>query len=283
MGLPALLLLEKWQRDAGPQARGWLAALGRFEALAALASSQVRAAGVVLPGGGSGGATASPPQGLGHPLIADGQRVANDVEVGPAGTFLLVTGSNMSGKSTLLRSIGVNAVLAQAGGPVCAARAPHAAGRRSRPASWSRTRWPTGVSFFMAELQRIQKVVAAADRAHGEGRVLLYLLDEVLRGTNSYERQVAVRRVVLHLLRQGAIGAVSTHDLQLAEVEELRSVCVPVHFRETIHPGGDPPMTFDYVMRPGSGDDGQRAQADGAGGAARGRAELSVETRRRTG
>src|SRR5436305_581641 len=108
-----------------------------------------------------------------------------------------------------------------------------------------------GVSFFMAELQRIQKVVAAADRAHGEGRVLLYLLDEVLRGTNSFERQVAVRRVVLHLLRHGAIGAVSTHDLQLTEVPELQGSVVPVHFRETVHPGGDPPMTFDYEMRPG--------------------------------
>jgi DNA mismatch repair ATPase MutS len=156
----------------------------------------------------------------------------------------------MSGKSTLLRSIGVNAVLAQAGGPVAATAL------RMPPVTLATSilvedSLADGVSFFMAELQRIQKVVAAADRAHGEGRVLLYLLDEVLRGTNSFERQVAVRRVVLHLLRRGAIGAVSTHDLQLAEVEELKSVCVPVHFRETIHPGGDPPMTFDYVMRPG--------------------------------
>ena len=73
----------------------------------------------------------------------------------------------------------------------------------------------------------------------------------MLRGTNSYERQVAVRRVVLHLLRRGAIGAVSTHDLQLAEVPEIASTFVPVHFRETLHPGEDPPMTFDYLMHPG--------------------------------
>jgi membrane protein implicated in regulation of membrane protease activity len=244
-----LLLLEKWQRDAGAQARRWLAALGRFEALAALASLKFEQPEwcfpVVDPAAGRFAA-----EGLGHPLIADGQRVSNDVEVGPAGTFLLVTGSNMSGKSTLLRSIGVNAVLAQAGGPVAATAL------RMPPVTLATSilvedSLADGVSFFMAELQRIQKVVAAADRAHGEGRVLLYLLDEVLRGTNSFERQVAVRRVVLHLLRRGAIGAVSTHDLQLAEVEELKSVCVPVHFRETIHPGGDPPMTFDYVMRPG--------------------------------
>ncbi len=245
----ALLQLEKWQRDAGPQARQWLAALGRFETLAALATLQFEQPEWCFP---KVEATADrlAAEGLGHPLIADGKRVVNDVEVGPPDTFLLVTGSNMSGKSTLLRSIGVNAVLAQAGGPVCAAAL------RMPPVTLATSilvedSLADGVSFFMAELQRIQKVVAAADRAHGEGRVLLYLLDEVLRGTNSFERQVAVRRVVLHLLRHGAIGAVSTHDLQLAEVPELQKPVVPVHFRETVHPGGDPPMTFDYQMRPG--------------------------------
>ena len=109
-----------------------------------------------------------------------------------------------------------------------------------------------GVSFFMAEVLRIKTVVEAADRCAAEGRRLLYLLDEILRGTNSSERQVAVRSVVRHLLAKGAIGGVSTHDLQLAEIEELRAACVPVHFRETIHPGGEgPAMTFDYRMRPG--------------------------------
>jgi DNA mismatch repair ATPase MutS len=245
----ALLRLERWQRDAGPQARGWLAALGRFEALAALAGLKFEQPGWCFPVVDAA-ADRFAAQGLGHPLIRDGQRVANDVELGPAGTFLLVTGSNMSGKSTLLRAIGVNAVLAQAGGPVAAAslRMPPVALATSILVEDSLAE---GVSFFMAELQRIQKIVAAADRSHAEGRPLLYLLDEVLRGTNSYERQVAVRRVVLHLLRRGAIGAVSTHDLQLAEVEDLKAVCVPVHFRETLHPGGDPPMTFDYTMRPG--------------------------------
>jgi hypothetical protein len=244
-----LLLLEKWQRDAGAQARRWLMALARFEALAALGNLRFEQPGWCFPEVGPA-VDRFAAEDLGHPLIADGQRVGNDVEVGPAGTFLLVTGSNMSGKSTLLRSIGVNAVLAQAGGPVAASRL------RMPPVALATSilvedSLADGVSFFMAELQRIQKVVAAADRLHGEGRILLYLLDEVLRGTNSYERQVAVRRVVLHLLRHGAIGAVSTHDLQLAEVDELKAVCVPVHFRETVHPGGDPPMTFDYEMRPG--------------------------------
>jgi hypothetical protein len=241
--------LEKWQRDAGPQVRGWLAAVGRFEALSTLAVLKFEQPEWCFPEVGADVDRFAARQ-LGHPLIRDGQRVANDVEAGPAGTFLLVTGSNMSGKSTLLRSIGINAVLAQAGGPVCAEAL------RMPPVTLATSilvedSLAEGVSFFMAELQRIQKIVAASDQAHGTGRVLLYLLDEVLRGTNSYERQVAVRRVVHHLLRRGAIGAVSTHDLQLAEVEDLKDLFVPVHFRETLHPGGDPPMTFDYVMRPG--------------------------------
>jgi hypothetical protein len=244
-----LHLLERWQREAGPHVRGWLAALGRFEALSALAMLRYDHPGWSFPSVAQGESRLAARE-LGHPLIPDGRRVTNDVEVGPAGTFLLVTGSNMSGKSTLLRSIGVNAVLAQAGGPVCAAAL------AMPPVTLATSiliedSLEEGVSFFMAELQRIQRIVELSDRCHAEGRTLLYLLDEILRGTNSYERQVAVRRVVLHLLRNGALGAVSTHDLQLAEVEDLKAACLPVHFRETFHPGGDPPMTFDYQMRPG--------------------------------
>jgi DNA mismatch repair ATPase MutS len=242
--------LELWQRAVGPRARGWLAALGEMEALAALAGLAFDNPGWAFP-------TVTEPEdriaarALGHPLIEAAHRVGNDVEVGPPGSFLLVTGSNMSGKSTLLRAVGVNTVLAQAGGPVCAAE------MRLPPVEIATSiliedSLAAGVSFFMAEVLRIQKVVAAADRCAAEGRRLLYLLDEILRGTNSSERQIAVRRVALHLLRRGALGAISTHDLQLAEIAELRAASRPVHFRETIHPGGEgPAMTFDYAMRPG--------------------------------
>jgi len=180
--------------------------------------------------------------------------VANDVTLGPPGTFLLVTGSNMSGKSTLLRSIGVNVVLAQMGGPVCAEslRLPPVTVATSILIEDSLA---DGVSFFMAELLRIRQVVDAADRAAAEGGTLLYLLDEILRGTNTRERQIAVRRVLTHLLAKGALGAVSTHDLELAEIPELASAVKPVHFRESFEPGaereGKPVMTFDYKLRPG--------------------------------
>jgi len=242
--------LERWQRDAGHWVRGWLAALGEIEALSALAGLSFDNPGWAFPAVSMDESSVTA-RDLGHPLIAAENRVGNDVEVGPPGTFLLVTGSNMSGKSTLLRAIGINTVLALAGGPVCAAE------MRLPPVEIATSiliedSLAAGVSFFMAEVLRIQTVVAAADRCAAEGRRLLYLLDEILRGTNSSERQVAVRRVVRHLLRHGAIGAISTHDLQLAEIEELRAVSRPVHFRETIHPGGHgPAMTFDYKMRPG--------------------------------
>lgn len=247
--LLVLEMLERWQRDAGSHVRGWIATLGHFESLSALASLRFENPGWNFPVVAEG-EPSYVARGLGHPLIRDGQRVANDVTLGPAGSFLLVTGSNMSGKSTLLRSIGLNAVLAQTGGPVCAESL------RMPPVTLGTSilvedSLAEGVSFFMAELQRIRDIVKEADRARAAGGILLYLLDEVLRGTNSYERQVAVRRVVLHLLKRGALGAVSTHDLQLAEVPEIASTCVPVHFRETLHPGEDPPMTFDYVMHPG--------------------------------
>jgi DNA mismatch repair ATPase MutS len=188
---------------------------------------------------------------LGHPLLPPARRVGNDVIVGPTGTFLLVTGSNMSGKSTLLRAIGINVVLAQAGGPACAAalRLPPV---RLATSILVEDSLAAGVSFFLAELLRIKGVVAAAAAAEARGAVLLYLLDEVLRGTNSVERQIAVRRVLRHLLSRGALGAVSTHDLELAAGAGLAEAARPVHFRETLAPGPDGPrMSFDYRLRSG--------------------------------
>lgn len=242
-------LLDRWRQAVGPKVRDWLAALGEIESLSALAGLRHDNPGWDLPTVGQEQDRIAA-RALGHPLLPESRRVSNDVEVGPAGSFLLVTGSNMSGKSTLLRSIGLNAVLAQAGGPVCAESL------RMPPVELATSilvedSLAGGVSFFMAELLRIRGVVEAADRSHAEGHVLLYLLDEILRGTNSSERQVAVRRILLHLLRAGAIGAVSTHDLQLAEIPELLAACRPVHFRETLQPGTETAMTFDYQMRPG--------------------------------
>ena len=227
---------EAWQRDAGPAVRGWLDALGEVEALcslAALAHAQPEWAWPRV-GAGSGqegdeGADAFRAIALGHPLIPGDRRVGNDVEVGPPGTFLLVTGSNMSGKTTLIRAIGVNAVLAEAGGPVCA-RSLAMPPVRLATSIVIEDSLEDGVSFFMAELLRLKRVVdaAAADASESGGsgaggRRLLYLLDEVLRGTNSAERRVAIQRVLGRLLDLGAIGAITTHDLQILAEGEARA------------------------------------------------------------
>ena len=243
--------LERWQAVAGPRVRGWLATLGEVEALGALAGLAHDEPGWAFP-------TLDPEAdayratALGHPLLPDDVRISNDVAVGPAGSFLLVTGSNMSGKSTLLRAIGTNAVLAGAGGPVCAEAL-------SLPPFelWTSVRvqdsLERGVSFFLAELQRLKLVADAARRARRQGTApVLYLLDEILQGTNSAERQVAARRIIADLVAQGAVGAVSTHDLALADDPDLAPHTVAVHFTDLVGDGVDAPlMHFDYRLRPG--------------------------------
>jgi hypothetical protein len=247
-----LALLESWQARAGKQVRGWLVALGEMEALAALASLAHDEPAWAFPTVTEDEPPLYAARGLGHPLLADDVRITNDVEVGPPGTLLLVTGSNMSGKSTLLRAIGVNAVLAQAGGPVCATALrlpPVTLGTSVRV----QDSLEQGVSYFMAELQRLKEVVDLAERAQEDGaRTLLFLLDEILQGTNTAERQIAARRVILHLVANGAIGAVSTHDLTLAESPDMAAAARPIHFTEQFHSGpAGPSMSFDYKIRPG--------------------------------
>ena len=245
-------LLERWQRHAGRDVRQWLDALGSVEALSALATLAHDNPDWTFPTLTDAGPAVLEARALGHPLLAHDARVANDVTVGPPGTFLLVTGSNMAGKSTLIRSIGLNVVLAQCGAPVCAAalRCPPLAVHTSIRVQDSLEQ---GVSFFMAELLRLKQVVDAAEAAPHAGRTLLYLLDEILQGTNSAERTIAARRIVGHLVASGAIGAVTTHDLALASGEALTRARTDVHFTEQFVPGPDgrETMTFDYRLRPG--------------------------------
>jgi energy-coupling factor transporter ATP-binding protein EcfA2 len=246
-----LVALERWKREGGGHARDWLETLGEVEALAALAGLRFDNPGWVFPEI-SPGRDRYQARLIGHPLLREEARVRNDVAVGPPGTFLLVTGSNMSGKSTLLRAIGVNAVLAQAGGPVCA-------DALALPVVdlWTSARvqdsLERGVSFFLAELQRLKLIVDAAARAQKRGGPpVMYLLDEILQGTNTAERSVAARRIIAYLVDQGAIGAVSTHDLALADDPRLAMHAETVHFTDTVGEGPDaPPMSFDYRLRPG--------------------------------
>jgi len=247
--LHVVVALERWQAVSGAHARDWLAALGEAEALAAFATLAHDNPGWTTPEFVDGRARIEA-RALGHPLLASGTRVSNDVAVGPPDTFLLVTGSNMSGKSTLLRAIGTNVVLAQAGGPVCAESM-----QLSPVDVWTSIRiddsLEAGVSLFMAELQRLKRIVDAA-RDPGRTRPLLYLLDEILHGTNTAERRIAARRVLTYLLKAGAIGAVTTHDLTLADDPALDAAAQRVHFTERFEQrDGATSMTFDYRLRPG--------------------------------
>ena len=242
--------LERWQARTAPHLRRWFAALGEFDALSALAALSHDNPDWVFPDIAESACRLEAQQ-LGHPLIAAERRVANDVTVGAPGSFLMVTGSNMSGKSTLLRAIGVNAMLAQAGAPVCASRLtmPPLAMCTSMRVQDS---LEEGVSYFMAALRRLKLVVASARSVRDGDPMLLYLLDEVLQGTNTAERQVAVRRILRHLMTLRAIGAVTTHDLELAACDELAGSCQAVHFTEGVeHHEEGLRLTFDYLLKPG--------------------------------
>jgi len=242
-----LAAVERWRDRSGASVRAWLDALGDADALAVLAAVRHDCPAWCFPEIDAA-ARSYIATDLAHPLIPDDRRVGNDVEVGPAGTMLLVTGSNMSGKSTLLRAIGLNAVLAQAGAPACAASLtlPPVALQTSIRVQDS---LELGLSYFMAALATLKRIVDAAEAGDPKGPLMLYLLDEILQGTNSGERAIAVRGVARHLLRSGAIGAMTTHDLAIAEAEPLSSSARLVHFTEQVHEDGT--MSFDYRLRPG--------------------------------
>ena len=205
-----IFALERWRQASGPRVRGWLAALGELDALALLANARRDNPDWAVP---EITETAGD-RGRRHRPSAAFRTIAASPTIsrsGPPGTLVLITGSNMSGKSTLLRSIGLNIVLAQAGASVCARRMtlPACDLQTSLRVQDSLER---GLSYFMAALARLKGVVDAAEHER-EGRVLVYLLDEILQGTNSAERSIAVRAVARHLLDAGAIGAMTTHDL----------------------------------------------------------------------
>jgi energy-coupling factor transporter ATP-binding protein EcfA2 len=242
--------LERWQRSVGPSIREWLTTAGELEALTSLAALSADHPDWVFPALEEE-SDRFESRDLGHPLLPDDERVVNDVTVGPAGTFLLVTGSNMSGKSTLLRSIGITIVLAQAGGPVCASAL------TLPPVSlWTSVRvqdsLQAGVSFFMAELLRLKQIVDSANARKLDEPRIFFILDEMLQGTNTAERQIAARQIIRHLVEKGSLGAVSTHDLTLADGPELAALAVPAHLTETVQETHDgPAMVFDYRLRPG--------------------------------
>ncbi len=244
--------LLRWRARAGRHLRGWLDAIGEVEALASLASLAFEHPAFVWPV-----LTPEPifdAEALGHPLIEDGRRVGNDVRLPRPGRALVVTGSNMSGKSTLLRAIGANAVLASAGAPVCA-RSLRIGPLQVATSMRIEDSLEGGISHFYAELRMLKRIIDLSKSPgpptqEGASRVaVLFLLDEILHGTNSRERIAGARAVVRELIAHGALGAVSTHDLGIASLDrELEGRVENAHFEEQVV--GET-MTFDYVLRPG--------------------------------
>ena len=235
--------LETWRRTTGPAIGDWLAAVAELEALAALATYAYECPDDPFPEMAESGPLYDG-EDLGHPLLPAAACVRNDVRLGDDLRLLVVSGSNMSGKSTLLRTVGVNAVLAQAGAPVRARRlrlSPLTVGATLRV----QDSLQAGRSRFYAEVLRVRQLV---ELARGP-RPLLFLLDEVFHGTNSHDRRVGAEAVVRGLVEAGAAGLITTHDLALTHVvEALAPRAANVHFEDRFENGV---MTFDYRMRPG--------------------------------
>jgi len=239
----AALAIESWRRRTGPELGRWLQAVGELEALASLATQAFEHPDDAFPEIEAEGPLFVA-EGLGHPLLAEAACVRNDLALGPETRALVVSGSNMSGKSTLLRTVGSNAVLALAGGPVRARSlriSPLALGASIRLQDSLRE----GASRFYAEIRRVAHIVEAAD---GQPPVL-FVLDEIFHGTNSHDRRIGAEAIVRALLERGAIGLVTTHDLALAKVADALAPRVRnVHFEDQLEEGR---ISFDYRMRPG--------------------------------
>ncbi|HVR44174.1 MAG TPA: DNA mismatch repair protein MutS [Thermoanaerobaculia bacterium] len=235
--------IERWRESSGGAVLRWVSAIGELEALASLGSFHYEKPDYVFPRLVDGPARFVAAA-LGHPLIPAAVLVRNEVRLDGEPALLLVSGSNMSGKSTLLRSVGVAGVMAFAGAPVCASSleiSPLSIGASMR----LHDSLQEGASRFWAELRRLRQLL---DLASGP-RPLLFLLDEVLAGTNSHDRRIGAEAVLRGLLDRGAIGLVTTHDLALAEIAEaLGPRARNVHFEDRIE---NETIVFDYRMREG--------------------------------
>jgi DNA mismatch repair ATPase MutS len=245
------MAVERWRTQYGVALRDWLQAWSEFEALNALANYAHENPDSAFPefsNGSSNGfasiAARFEAVALGHPLLPDETCIRNDVRLNSASRFYIVSGSNMSGKSSLLRAIGLNAVLAFAGAPVRAQAMQLS--QLSVCASMAVVdSLLNGKSKFLAEVDRVRQAIQLA----GSGKAVLFLIDEIFSGTNSRDRHIAAEAVVRTLLDRGAIGALSTHDMSLTAIADADGLCgANVHMCAK---DGNDPMSFDYRLKPG--------------------------------
>jgi DNA mismatch repair ATPase MutS len=238
----ASFVAEGWKRQFGPGVRGWLAAAGEFEALESLAGYAYEHPADVWPEFVEDGAYLRA-EGFAHPLLPEARAIRNDLELGDL-RLVVISGPNMAGKSTFLRGLGVNVVLAQMGAPVRARRlrlSPLMVGASIAVMD----SLESGISRFYAEIRRVKLI---SDLADGTLPVL-FLLDEVLSGTNSHDRLIGTEWMVRSFVERGAIGIVTTHDLALTAIPEtMDGRGVNCHFSDTIVDGR---LHFDYRLAPG--------------------------------
>jgi DNA mismatch repair ATPase MutS len=237
------LAVERWRRHAGPALGGWLTAVGEIEAVASLANYAAENPSDPFPEIVESGPLFDA-VGLGHPLLPANRCVRNDLRLDDRLRLLVVSGSNMSGKSTFLRAAGANTVMALAGAPVRAERlrlSPLAVGATLR----IQDSLLEGKSRFYAEIGRLRRIVELT-----EGSLpVFFLLDEILAGTNSHDRRIGAEAVVRSLIQRPAIGMVTTHDLALTEIAaRLAPRAVNVHFADEMV-GGE--LHFDYQLHAG--------------------------------
>jgi hypothetical protein len=237
-----VFVAERWQREFGASLRVWFDAIGTMEALSSLATFAYEHPQYAFPQ-----FVAEAPllesEALAHPLLG-AEAIANDVFLGPGSQLMILSGPNMAGKSTFIRSVGVNAVLAQCGAPVRTLRM-RLSPLRVAASICILDSLSGGVSRFYAEIRRIKVIAALA-----EGPVpVLFLLDELLSGTNSHDRLIGTEFVLRQLVEHGAIGIVSTHDLALAQIPDaMGGVAFNAHFADRLEEGK---LVFDYKLAPG--------------------------------
>ena len=239
------------QQDIQQALPQWLNCLAEVEAASALATfayvhpDYAWPTPVTMSGEHNGVLPTLQADRLAHPLLSAKTRVANDVRLAGRGSIHLITGSNMSGKSTFLRTIGINLCLAQAGGPVCG---------RSFEWTWSRLACcirvddslDAGLSFFYAEVKRLKAILETTQNSTAPPT--LFLIDEIFKGTNNRERLIGSQAYITALSQGNGFGLVSTHDLELADLELAIPRLINAHFQETVEAGA---LEFDYRLRPG--------------------------------
>jgi DNA mismatch repair ATPase MutS len=242
--LQSAFAMEAWRHKHGTEVRTWLETIGENEALTSLATYSYEHPADPFPQFSEGAKAQFSGEALGHPLIPIARAVRNNVPLEASTRVLVVSGSNMSGKSTYLRTIGINAVLAMSGAPV------RATSLRLTPVHVGSSlhvldSLQTGRSGFASELDRLREIMSLID----EGTPLLFLLDELLHGTNSHDRLLGGQALLRALVARGAIGVVTTHDLAITEVpSDLQPVVCNFHFEDHIEDGH---MVFDFILREG--------------------------------